>query len=313
MREFYSNDLFKQWETSPTLEYGQSKEPQVFENAVITPYGCYDSDGNLIEISQHKRGRQTEPGSFPIESYPKKLNGRPSVEVESAYYINYANSGHWGHFLTETFARIQHLDSDPMKVYVNGNLGSITQAYSQHTYKNCRGSICVGRLILPIPTMVNCYSIFPEHIDTCRKMGDFYGRKEIKTERLYLSRTHLTRSNRWTEGEIELEQKLSDAGWTIVHMHELPIDQQIGLLENATYLVGCIGSAFHNLMMTRKNPGKVIYLTCNEFDTNPNYALHDAILGNDSVYLDCQDVVNKGNRTKKIRNPQDVFEYLEKI
>ena len=154
MREFYSNDLFKQWETSPTLEYGQSKEPQVFENAVITPYGCYDSDGNLIEISQHKRGRQTGSGSFPIESYPKKLNRRPSVEVKSAYYINYANSGHWGHFLTETFARIQHLDGNPMKVYVNGNLGSITQAYPQHTYKNCRGSICVDRLTLPIPTMV---------------------------------------------------------------------------------------------------------------------------------------------------------------
>ena len=57
MREFYSEDLFKQWGTSPTLEYGQSKEPQVFENAVITPHGCYDSNRDLIEISQHKRGR----------------------------------------------------------------------------------------------------------------------------------------------------------------------------------------------------------------------------------------------------------------
>lgn len=64
-------------------------------------------------------------------------------------------------------------------------------------------------------------------------------------------------------------------------------------------------------MMTRQNPGKVVYLTCNAKKTNPNYGLHDRLLGNDSVYLDCQIITNESNKTKKILNPQEVFEYLQ--
>lgn len=313
MREFFANDLFGQWGVTPTLERGNSKDPLVFEDAIITANGCYDSNGNIIEVSKHKRGRQTSPGSFPIQNYSSTTECNPDKTIDEAYFINYANVGHWGHFLTETIARVNHLDGDSMNVISVGNLGAIPKIYPQHNYSYFTTPIRCKKLILPIPTMVNCYSVFPEHIDSCRKLGDYYGRGEIGYDKVYLSRTKLSRGNRWTEGEPELERLLKDAGWNIIHMQEHSAKEQIGILENSRIISGCIGSAFHNLMMTRKNPEKVVYLTCNEFDTNPNYALHDSILGNSSVYLDCQNVSNPSARIKRITSPLKVFEYLNNL
>ena len=311
MRKFISQDLFKQWGVSPTLKYGGASHPLVYEDATITPFGCYDADGMLIDMSRHKRGRQTSPGAFPVTSAPDTISPPTEFVDDEVYYINYANSGHWGHFLTETLARVNHLDAPSLNVFVSGDLGVVKKMYPQHNYVSFSSIVRVKKLLLPVPTMVNCYSVFPEHIDTCRRLGDYFGRENNKYGKVYLSRTKLTRSNRWTQGEPELEKMLESAGWTIIHMQDHSVREQLGILENSDVIAGCIGSAFHNLMMTRKNPGNVIYLTCNEFDTNPNYALHDVILGNETVYLDCQTVVSKSNRTKKIHNPEKVFEYLE--
>ena len=311
MRKFISQDLFKQWGVSPTLKYGGASHPLVYEDVTITPFGCYDADGMLIDMSRHKRGRQTSPGAFPVTSAPDTISPPTEFVDDEVYYINYANSGHWGHFLTETLARVNHLDAPSLNVFVSGDLGVVKKMYPQHNYVSFSSIVRVKKLLLPVPTMVNCYSVFPEHIDTCRRLGDYFGRENNKYGKVYLSRTKLTRSNRWTQGEPELEKMLESAGWTIIHMQNHSVREQLGILENSDVIAGCIGSAFHNLMMTRKNPGNVIYLTCNEFDTNPNYALHDVILGNETVYLDCQTVVSKSNRTKKIHNPEKVFEYLE--
>lgn len=313
MREFFAEDLFDQWGVTPTSTKGKAKEPLVYEDAIISANGCYDANGNLIEISKHKRGRQTSPGAFPIGNYSLTTKSNPSKTVDEAYFINYANDGHWGHFLTETLARVHHLDGDSMNVISTSGLGVISKVYPQHKYSFFTTPVRCKKLMLPVPTMVNCYSVFPEHIDTCRKLGDYYGRDTTTFDRVYLSRTKLSRGNRWTEGEPELEKLLEESGWTIIHMQDHSVKEQIGILENSRIISGCIGSAFHNLMMTRKNPGKVIYLTCNEFDTNPNYALHDFILGNESVYLDCQTVSNPSARIKRITNPTKVFEYLNNL
>lgn len=305
MKEFYESDLFDVWDVGALRTLNQSPTLNVYTDATITKNGCVSSDGKIIEESIHIRG-----ANRPVSGKPS-----PSVKVthtsERAYYFGYSNSSHWGHYLTETVARSGHLDIDPIDVYHCGDISRIKKLYPQHKYIHISNAVKCETLYVPVPTMVNLWNIFPEHIKVCQKIGDIYGRDFLPNKRVYLSRTTQPKHRRWTEGEPELEELLSTAGWKIVHCAHLSPREQIGYIENAQYLTGCIGSSFHNLMMTRQNPGKVVYLTCDIDNTNPNYALHDRILGNDSVYLDCQVVSNPSNRTKKILNPIEVFEYLQ--
>lgn len=305
MNEFYSSDLFSEWEVGNLRSLDQSPTLKVYTDAIITGNGCLTSDNKIITDSVHVRGKTTYPSGKP------SILSKQLSTVDRAYFFGYANTSHWGHYLTETIARSTHLNMGPIDVYYFGNISKIKNIYPQHKYIKITSPIKCKTLYVPVPTMVNGWNIFPEHIQTCQELGDMYGREILPNKRVYLSRTTQPKGRRWTEGEPDLEKLLFDAGWKIVHCSQVPPSHQIGYIENAEYLTGCIGSSFHNLMMTRQNPGKIVYLTCGIKETNPNYALHDRILGNTNVYLDCQVVSNPTNRTKKILNPQEVFEYLQ--
>lgn len=306
VNEFYASDIFSEWGVGDVRSLNQSPLLKVYSDATITGNGCLSSDNKIITDSVHIRGNNIYPYGKP--SIPVSV----SSTVDRAYFFGYSNTSHWGHYLTETLARSIHLDMGPINVYYFGyEITTIKKLYPQHNYIRITSPIKCKTLYVPVPTMVNLWNVFPEHINYCQTLGDVYGREILPNKRVYLSRTTQPKSRRWTDGEPELEKLLFDAGWKIVHCSQVPPSHQIGYIENAEYLTGCIGSSFHNLMMTRQNPGKVVYLTCNAKKTNPNYGLHDRLLGNDSVYLDCQIVTKESNKTKKILNPQEVFEYLQ--
>jgi hypothetical protein len=306
IKVFYGKSIIDEWEAEEVNQKSNIPIVSVLNDVIMTPKGCLRMDGNIIDESIHTRGKEREyPSGYPSGDI------RVDETIEEAYFIGYSST-HWGHYLTETLSRCHGLNVDKsFEVFYVGDISRVKKLFPQHNYIPLTDNFLVKKIHIPIPTMVNRFKILPEHIDFCREVGDIYGREYLPSKKLYLSRTSQPKHHRWTDGEMELEALLKKSDWKIVDFSKIPVSQQIGYLENAELVSGCIGSAFHNLMMTRKNPGKIIYLTTNK--PNPNYALHDAILGNDSVYLDCQDLVNEGNRTKRIRNPQEVFEYLEKI
>ena len=319
LKTYTAQDIFDFWKTKPVLEAGRAKEPLIYENAVVAPISmyqgvCYNSDGDLIEQSVILR-------NAPGGKLAPQFNARPSigkVEVpyteDPVYFVSYQNVSHWGHFLTETLARCHHLDGEPMNVVSATDLGPIKQIFPQHNYVVTTKPFRTKKLILPVPTMEDCSYVLPEHIETLRKVAKFYGTEPQSNKKVYLSRTkvHKFRGQaRWTDGEPELEKYLKESGWTICHFEDLKVSQQIGILEGAELLAGCVGSAFHNLMLTSHNPGKIVYLVSPI--TNPNYAHHDAILGNNSHYLECQDVTNPQLVRKKIRDPKETSEYLNSL
>jgi len=276
---------------------------------------CYDSTGKKIKESVIVRG-DLDGVAKPQFSSPDSID--PNINVQyhdgEVYFVGYVNTSHWGHFLTETLGRCQHLDGPPMTVVSVSDLGPIKEIFPQHTYVVARGAFKTKSLILPTPTMVDCYYVYPEHLQTLRKVANFYGKDPVANRKVYLSRTKVYKFRgqaRWTEGETQLQKLLKDAGWSIYHFEDLKVSQQIGILEGAEILTGCIGSAFHNLMLTENNPGKVVYLTADH--TNPNYAHHDAILGNDSTYVDCQYFSNRQLARKTIKSPEEVYEYLQTL
>lgn len=87
----------------------------------------------------------------------------------------------------------------------------------------------------------------------------------------------------------------------------------MSILSGVKTLTGCIGSAFHNLMLSPCQPEKIIYLTNNEKDTNPNYALQDLVLHNESIYYACQDCLDRGKGNNKIRNPKRYLNFWRNI
>jgi capsular polysaccharide biosynthesis protein len=321
MRTFTSAEVLDFWKTSVNLERGKAPL-QEYENAIVVPISptrsiCYDADGNIIPSSLIVRGA---PGGdinaqhpVPGKIYEKDSGAFPFID-EEIYFVGYINKGHWGHFLTESLARCYHLDGPSMKVVSAGDMWMVKDLFPQHQYIVENKPFKVRKLLLPYPTMADCAYILPEQIDTCRKLALLNNVEPIKNKKVYLSRTKVNKLRgraRWTEGETELEGMLKKDNWSIYHFQDLPLREQIGVLEGAELVVGCIGSAFHNLMLTRNNPGQVVYLT--NPVSNPNYAHHDAILGNESIYVDCQDVIDKQLRVKKIRDPHKLFEYLSQL
>ena len=327
MRTFKSSEILDCWKTSVNLERGKAPL-QEYENAIVIPISptrsiCYDSDGNLIPSSLMMSGSRPNGELKPQYTVNNKINKKdlnnfPFID-EEIYFVSYINKGHWGHFLTESLARCYHLDGPSMKVVSADDMWMIKDLFPQHEYIVTNKPFKVKKLLLPYPTMVDCAYVLPEHIDTCRKLSLLNGVKPIKNKKVYISRTKVYKlrgKSRWTEGEPELEAKLKKDNWSIYYFEDLSLREQISILEGAELVVGCIGSAFHNLMLTKNNPGQIVYLTnpiSNNSSPNPNYAHHDAILGNESIYVDCQDMIDKQYRIKKIRDPQKLFEYLSEF
>lgn len=299
-----TEDVLKKWGIEENQKNEKAPLVKVIDNAIMTVDGCLDENRQIVKESLCFRGVENQ-----LIGRQPKVNINVNNEVEEAYFIGFA-SKHWGHYLTETLARCHQLgDKRIFSVFYAGNISRVQKLFPQHQYTKIKENFLVKKLYIPIPSMVNRLKVSLEHIDFCRKCGDLYGRDYAPSKKLYLSRTALPRGYRWIEAEVELESMLEKHGWKIVHFSKIPVSRQIGLLENANFVAGCIGSAFHNLMMTRKNPGKVIYLSDN--NPNPNYALHDFILNNQSAYLLCQEETNKAQRQTKIIDPKAVLEYLQ--
>lgn len=315
---FTDKELFENWNVDLSSDYPE--HPYELIDSIIVPrWGVYDN-GKLQIPSALQRMNGHLKHNPPTEID----NLEYDYEIDECFYISHMNSGHWGHFITESLARFYHVFHNcPTKnilinVFEDGiHLKNITNVleelgfnvvYINPNHKNIK----VGKLYFSKPTMINCYQVIGKHIDTLAKYRNLTCEvNPITNKKVYLSRTKLTKHKRWTFGEEELENMLLNAGWSIFHFESISLSEQLSIISGAGILTGCIGSAFHNMMLSPFQPKKVVYLTNNEKDTNPNYALHDRVLKNESIYYACQDCIDRGAGINKIRNPQEVFEYLE--
>ena len=315
---FTSKEIFENWNVDHSQHY--SNDPYFLEDCIIVPkWGVYD-DGKLQIPSALQRMNGHLKHNPQLELNELDYD----CEIDECIYISHMNSGHWGHFITESLARFYHVfHNSPTKnilinVFESGiylkNLISILESLDFNivcidpNHKNIK----VNRLYFSQPTMINCFQVINKHIDTLSKYRDLTCEvNPIYKQKVYLSRTKLSRHKRWTFGEDELESMLKKSGWEVYYFEKLSLSEQLSILSGAKTLTGCIGSAFHNLMLSPCQPEKIIYLTNNEKDTNPNYALQDLVLHNESIYYACQDCLDRDKGNNKIRNPKKVFEFLE--
>lgn len=320
-RIYRADSLFENWNVDFDDEYPES--PVCVENAAIIPqWGIYKS--GKLEIESALRGMDLH---FKDQA---KLHTRVSTTLridEPFFYLSRGNFNHWGHYITETLGRVHHL-LDPKvptkNVLINAAypgkfLNPLKALLEEIGYEvmvlQQPGNISVAKVYYSPATMINCYRVKPAHIETLRKYIDMTIGEitPVENDKVYMSRTKMPQHKRWTVGEDKVEEGLREGGWTIIYPEEMTLEQQLAHISGARVLSGCIGSAFHNLMLSPKQPEQIVYLTNREVDTNPNYALHDRILGNDSAYFDCQNCLNRSLGNNEFRDVGGTVEFLNSL
>ncbi|WP_294488444.1 glycosyltransferase family 61 protein [uncultured Mailhella sp.] len=168
---------------------------------------------------------------------------------------------HYGHFLIETMQSLYAFRRHPERriVWRNASAGDITPW--QHTLfhlTECdrNGYVFVNEptlfrdMLFPVPGLMCDVWLTQEQVDA------FAVHESVvqKGRRVWLSRSAVNSDNIIFTNERELEDMLASRGWLIVHPEHHSLEEQIDMLGSAEVVMGCIGSAFHTMLLL-KNPG----------------------------------------------------------
>lgn len=168
---------------------------------------------------------------------------------------------HYGHFLIETMQSLYAFQRHPERriVWRNGSVHDI--APWQHTLFHLTGCDRNGYEFVNEPTLFRDM-LFPVPGLMCdvwltQEQADAFAVHESvvqKGKRIWLSRSAVNSDNIIFTNERELEDMLESRGWSIVHPEHHSLEEQIDMLGSAEVVMGCIGSAFHTMLLL-KNPG----------------------------------------------------------
>jgi hypothetical protein len=242
-------------------------------------------DGKAIKGSYLERGPPEcidLPYGRPKRIEPRAWRQSPE-EWGDVVFLPCGDLTHFGHLLTETAGcwwpllgactdvrRWTDAGTPVLVVTPPGNrgpiapisralglpLGQVRSMASLDAPVSCR------RALVPVPSMINRRWVAPHHFSAVRGIVDrLYGVSRDTAEhavsaaddssasdRVYLSRTALPPSARRLHGEERLEASLRDRGWSIVHLQQLSIGEQLLTLARARVIAGEMSSAFHLLM-----------------------------------------------------------------
>ena len=315
---YTKTEILDYWEMETSR--GDFSTLEVFDNAIITKDSCFDRNNNLIDFSPLRR---SSIDWKKTQVYPTPQKVTVNKKIEDAYYINFFHSSHWGHFLTESLARMYNIFSGDVQTrnliirfehtksleWLKG-----IPIFEKYNIIPFTENLIVDKLYLPVPTMVNFHYLVREHIETLRRYSNYQESKLTDIpEKVYLSRSSLPKTHRVNYGEELLESKLQEYGWVRIHLEKYSIGDQIKILSNAKYISGCMGSAFHNLMMCNNVPEKIIYLVPEIKYIFPNYAAHDTIMNSNSYYLKSQKLTDYNKRNFTFEDPIKTAKMIEEI
>ncbi len=222
-------------------------------------------------------------------------------DIQSAIWIKYLKFGHIGHALTEMCSSIYPLLLWAEKGFDLGKLIIIIPAKCREDKGklakllniNSKQIIYVGeddiplkvnQLYIPRSTMVLREFMNPNHAKAVKAYLKLYIKNienianinvdseyflnkdgtidpENYPSKLYISRSRLPAGRRKFIEEKEIEMELVNSGWTILFPERTTIAKQLSFYENANFIAGTEGSAFHLLMGITNANLKVILLS----------------------------------------------------
>lgn len=246
-------------------------EPRVFPDACLAPmsrarnrllgivtlYGLRDAGGRAIEGWPLLTSMDT---TFALNWPRRKDDG--AARIPRAIYGGLYSSA-FGHFLTETvpsLAAIRHLamaePGVPIVLHVpDQKKREGKELWSRRPYVDWfleRLGIDFGRLmIVRAPMRVGELLVGQSPFSGKQSyrpwvpqvMDAVFGSGRAGTDRLYLSRTKWPRPR--IEREAEVEEVFRQAGFTVTHLQDLSLEQQLLTVCQARHLAGPQGTALH--------------------------------------------------------------------
>jgi hypothetical protein len=286
-----------------------------YKNVLFVPEfsAVYNDNGGLIGTSILKRSLgQRQVHNPPVFIDVQQVKHSEVIDMALFGGVMFA---HFGHFLLESLSRLWPLAVSDMEkelfecdvLYWAPDYKTGTKTYSVTKVKrtifeslninikpNLRilnQPVLINKLIIPDQAIILESEIYPIFRTLLKNAGDriirmySQSRKDEYKDKVYLSRSSLSLSQRNCINEKKLENILKDHGFGIFHIHEFSIADQIGLFNNAEIIVGPDGSAFHAMLLSETSEKAILYLVCGEPEST--YTGIDRICEADSKYIKC--------------------------
>lgn len=285
-------------------------EIEVIEDAVYLPFrrrgkkarkdgstvrfvgGLYRPDGSRIPTADLTRGY----GSISVGDDRIDISSIGiEKEIADTVLLQSFHFRHYGHFLVESLSRLWAVHEG------YGNLPMLFLAPADRRrflpYQEAlleasgidrkrllfaRGPTRLRRVVVPAPAFEirsrvhDCYKEPFERLAAAAAMAD-----DRPIEKLYLSRSRWPRGR--VVGEQALEEELERQGFHVFHPEQHDLLTQIRTYARARTIVGCIGSAMHNLLFAFAAE-QAVYLVGGQ-RINSNYFLVDAVKNLSSTYI----------------------------
>lgn len=260
----------------------------------IVQGGVFDSEGNLCNLSRHRRVRGY-PTDFPSHLCELPENEQvPEASMSRAVYGGVLQTPHYGHFLIDGLARgAALLDSPELPILFlwdgkGDTAGMAVTAFQAAGLDPARlvfvsRPLRVGELYLPEQSLCSQEGALAPQAELFDRIA---GDSPPATRHLYVSRRlhDVCNPTRYRYvNEADLEERYRKAGFEIVYPELLSMIEQARLFRSAALCVGLVGSAMHNVVFCR--PGtRVVYIN-HESHLNFTYPLIDKLKGINSTYI----------------------------
>ena len=282
----------------------------------------YDAEGKRIESSALVR-YDWEGSKALYKAEPILLDRRTELTIDEPVVYGGVFFNHWGHFLLETFTRLSVARTHPELAKLNcvfswrlgreRRLPVITDfldiARAPLAVSTHHVQIRLRTCILPPAAFV--ISGFAD-LRHCTVLHDVASQLSCGAEAIdrpvYLSRTRLkTRSsgNAETVNESEFEVRLAQKGVEVIHMQELPLSEQIRIVNGRRNIIGLWGSALHNILFSLNGSSLSTFVLVKAAQHAGNFLLVDSIVGNRAHYLATLQVLPSGSQHIDIEATMD--------
>jgi len=238
-------------------------------------YGVY-LKGHILEESITKRSHTTNFEKNILYSFKENVHNKIDTAIYGGLLLT-----HYGHFIFESLSRLWYSRLDKSTPILFCSKQKVIKKFQQDIFnflgiKNpiilVKEPIGVDNLIIPEPgSRIRDYlseqhmeflSCYPYNVDSNKKV--------------WLSRSNLVRFIHQVDNEKELESKLEEKGWEIIHPQEYSIADQLEILANSSRIAGFVGSAFHTLLFFKEFTGQVtLFLRNPHKDFGPRIKINE--------------------------------------
>ena len=251
-------------------------------------YNIFDETGDPILDCCYLRGRDLDVFKYTYEDTNTEglSDIQPRVRVtKPVVYLGWINP-HYGHFMMESLCRLwflKDIDNETLKdSFFYFDIHTSTDSFlSKKWIKDIldvfglnERNIIFGdkkyvfdEFIVPSQAMILHHGVVAEEQRYIWNTitSAFDDNDDIDAGRnIYLSRSGLARDKRSLFNEIEVQQKLSTLGFTVIHPEKLSFTQQVKVYSHADLMIGPSGSALHNAAFMRSG-SRLISLTTRDF------------------------------------------------